>query len=183
MTSDPSRTRLIAVEDAVALAALVAANRAFMAPWDPVRHDEFYSEAGQRAVIAGLLRDHADGRALPHVILADDGTVAGRITLGGIARGPAQSAGMGYWVAQELNGRGLATEAVARIKELAFGPLGLHRIQAETLPHNVASQRVLARNGFERYGYAPRYLRIAGDWQDHVMFQAVHDSWTGPAAV
>ncbi|WP_062463128.1 GNAT family N-acetyltransferase [Demequina soli] len=181
--TDTPRTRLIALDDAAELAGLVAANRAFMAPWDPIRSDVFYTEPGQRVVIAALLEEHAAGRALPHAILADDGAIAGRITLAGIARGPFQSAGMGYWVAKELNGRGLATEAVARVTALAFGELGLHRVQAETLPHNLRSQGVLERNGFERYGYAPRYLRIAGEWQDHVMFQVLHDAWAGEVAV
>jgi len=35
----------------------------------------------------------------------------------------------------------------------------------------VASQRVLTGNGFERIGIAPKYLRIAGEWQDHILFQ------------
>ena len=55
--------------------------------------------------------------------------------------------------------------------ELAFGALALHRVQAETLRHNVRSRRVLAKNGFERIGMAPKYLRIAGEWQDHDLFQ------------
>ena len=54
---------------------------------------------------------------------------------------------------------------------LAFDDLGLHRVQAETLPDNVRSQRVLARNGFVRYGLAPQYLTIAGRWQDFEMYQ------------
>jgi ribosomal-protein-alanine N-acetyltransferase len=51
--------------------------------------------------------------------------------------------------------------------------LGLHRLQAATLPHNEASQAVLTRVGFERIGFAPSYLKIAGEWQDHVMFQLI----------
>ena len=53
----------------------------------------------------------------------------------------------------------------------AFKKLGLHRVQAETLLDNTPSQRVLERNGFVRYGLAPKYLNIAGRWQDHIMFQ------------
>jgi ribosomal-protein-alanine N-acetyltransferase len=49
--------------------------------------------------------------------------------------------------------------------------LRLHRLQAATLLHNVGSQRVLAESGFERIGLAPRYLQIAGEWQDHLLFQ------------
>ena len=52
--------------------------------------------------------------------------------------------------------------------------LALHRIEAGTLPHNTASQVVLGRNGFVRYGLAPQYMSIAGRWQDHVLFQVLN---------
>ena len=58
---------------------------------------------------------------------------------------------------------------------MAFGELGLHRIQAGTLLHNTGSQRVLERNGFQRFGVAPQYLRIAGQWQDHALYQLISD--------
>ena len=82
---------------------------------------------------------------------------------------------MGYWVDRERNGRGLASDAVAAMLDLAFGPLRLHRVQAETLRHNVRSQRVLIKNGFDHIGTAPAYMRIAGEWQDHDLFQKLAD--------
>ncbi len=56
---------------------------------------------------------------------------------------------------------------------MAFDDLGLHRIQAGTLVDNVRSQRVLERNGFVRFGVAPAYLHIAGEWRDHALYQVV----------
>jgi ribosomal-protein-alanine N-acetyltransferase len=56
---------------------------------------------------------------------------------------------------------------------VAFVELGLHRVQAGTLLHNVGSQRVLERNGFTRIGLAQDFLKIAGRWQDHILFQLV----------
>jgi ribosomal-protein-alanine N-acetyltransferase len=106
-------------------------------------------------------------------VLDDDGTIAGRINVTGIVRGAFQSANLGYWVAEAANGRGLGTSAVAAVTELAFGELGLHRLQAATLLHNAASQKVLTRNGFVQIGMAPEYLRIAGRWQDHLLFQVL----------
>ncbi|MET0414973.1 MAG: GNAT family N-acetyltransferase [Actinoplanes sp.] len=167
-------TRLAAVDDAPALAAQLRANRDFLAPWEPARSDEYFTDDGQRQVLADMLRQWADGTTLPHVIVAD-GEVVGRIALTNIARGPFQSGQLGYWVAAKVNGRGVATAAVADVVRTAFGALGLHRIEAGTLVHNVASQRVLERNGFQRYGLAPRYLRIAGGWRDHVLFQRLSD--------
>ena len=71
----------------------------------------------------------------------------------------------------EATGRGVATAAVGQALQIAFGELGLHRVQAEILPHNHASRRVLEHHGFQRYGLAPQYLRIAGRWQDHELWQ------------
>jgi ribosomal-protein-alanine N-acetyltransferase len=168
------RTRQLEPADAAEVAALHAANRAFMAPWDALRDDAFYTEKGQREDLERLLAGQRVGTTVPHGILDDDGTLIGRITLNGIVRGPFLSCAMGYWVAEGANGRGLASAAVARMLVLAFDELGLHRVQAETLLHNVRSQRVLAKNGFVRYGEAPGYLRIAGRWQDHAMFQRLN---------
>ena len=78
------------------------------------------------------------------------------------------------------NGRGLATVAVAELVAIAFDELGLQRIAAGTLLHNARSQSVLERNGFARYGMAPAMVHIAGQWQDHVMFQRLNDRWLPP---
>lgn len=102
--------------------------------------------------------------------------VVGRFNLTGIVRGPFQSAGLGYWVDQEYAGRGLASAAVKVLVETARAELGLHRIEAGTLRHNVGSQRVLLKSGFQQFGLAPKYLQIAGTWQDHNLYQTIlHD--------
>jgi [ribosomal protein S5]-alanine N-acetyltransferase len=63
---------------------------------------------------------------------------------------------------------------------LAFGEAGLHRLRAGTLLHDVASQTVLRRNGFTPIGVAPRYLRIAGRWQDHLLLPLLADETATP---
>ena len=72
-------------------------------------------------------------------------------------------------------GRGLASAALAEIVDFGFGELELHRLEAGTLVDNVASQRVLEKNGFERFGLAKRLLLIAGEWRDHVLFERIAD--------
>jgi ribosomal-protein-alanine N-acetyltransferase len=168
-------TRLLRIDDAPELAQLLTGNREFLAPWDPVRPDAYFTEDVQRTLAVEALGEHEAGRRLPHVILDDDGRIAGRITLNSIERGAFLNCRVGYWVAESANGRGLASKALAEMKRIAFAELGLHRVAAGTLVHNERSQRVLLRNGFERIGLAPRYLNIAGEWQDHVLFQAIND--------
>jgi len=167
-------TRLVATSDAPELAALLAANRKFLAPYEPFRPEDYYTAEGQRTYLEDVLRTTAAGLTLPHVIVVD-GRIVGRITLSGITRGPFLSASVGYWVAESANGRGVASAALARILRVAFDEMGLHRVEAGTLVHNAASQRVLERNGFRRYGLAPRYLKIDGDWRDHILFQRLAD--------
>jgi ribosomal-protein-alanine N-acetyltransferase len=164
-------TRLISTSDAADLAALLTANREHLAPYEPDRPADYFTEAGQRRVIEDLER-RTD--SLAHVIV-EDGRIAGRVTLSTIVRGPFQSAALGYWVDGRSTGRGLATAAVRAIVRIAFDDLGLHRIDAGTLVDNLGSQRVLAKNGFQRYGLAPRYLKIAGDWRDHTLFQLLNE--------
>jgi [ribosomal protein S5]-alanine N-acetyltransferase len=166
-------TRLIARADAAELADVLTANRTFLAPWEPLRPDSYFTADVQLAGITDTLQRHQQGLVLPLVIVDSD-RIVGRITLNGIVRGPFLSCSVGYWLAEAATGRGLATAALREITGIAFGELGLHRIQAETLLHNVPSQRVLERNGFVRIGMAPDYLCIAGRWQDMILFQLVN---------
>jgi [ribosomal protein S5]-alanine N-acetyltransferase len=168
--------RLLTTDDAPVLAELVTANREYLAPWEPLRGEDYFTVAGQLVRIDNALDGYRQGNTLPCVIVDDTGAVLGRITLNGIVRGPFQSCSVGYWVSQSATGRGLATAALGDIIGLAFGQLGLHRIQAETLLDNVASQRVLARNGFVHIGMAPSYLKIDGRWQDMNIYQVVNEA-------
>jgi [ribosomal protein S5]-alanine N-acetyltransferase len=168
-------TRLVTLDDAPALAELLQVNRTFLAPWEPVRDDDYFTVAGQSAALTSALERYEQGTALPSVIVDESGRVVGRITLSDIVRGPFQSCHLGYWLSSAENGRGLATSAVRDIIRVAFEELRLHRIQAGTLLHNVRSQAVLERNGFIRFGVAPAYLNIAGQWQDHALYQIVND--------
>lgn len=166
-------TRLISLDDVPTLVELLRANREFMSPWEPDRDEEFFTAPGQQDSVRAALERYEQGAALPHVILDATDRVVGRITLNEIVRGPFQSASMGYWLNRSDNGRGLTTTAVMHVKDVAFDELGLHRIQASTLLDNVRSQRVLERTGFVRFGLAPAYLHIAGQWRDHALYQVL----------
>ncbi|MGI3783103.1 MAG: GNAT family N-acetyltransferase [Janthinobacterium lividum] len=166
--------RLVQPDDAAALAALVVRNREALAPWEPLHPDDYFTEAGQHRVLVQALARRARDEQHPSVVLVD-GRPAGRINLNDVVRGAFQNAHLGYWIDEQHQGRGVATAAVRAVLATAFGELGLHRVQAGTLLHNHASRRVLAKNGFTEVGLAPRYIRIAGRWQDHVLHQRLAD--------
>ena len=165
------RLRPTSPDDASALAALAVAQREHLVPWEPTRPESWFTAEGQREVLEQADADRAAGRSHAFVITDGSCTLFGRLNLARVVRGAGQFCSLGYWVAREATGRGVATAAVGQALQIAFGELGLHRVQAEILPHNHASRRVLEHHGFQRYGLAPQYLRIAGRWQDHELWQ------------
>ena len=168
-----SLLRPLTRDDVPALAELTRANREFLAPTSPLRAEEYFTDEGQERAASKGLQAAENGTALPMVIVDGAGNLVGTLNFNSIIRGAFQSASIGYWVSQDRNGEGFASAAVAAAKRVASGDLGLHRLQGETLVDNEASQRVLIKNGFVQYGQAPEYLKIAGRWQDNLLFQVI----------
>jgi [ribosomal protein S5]-alanine N-acetyltransferase len=168
---DGYEIRTLEREDASALAAAYRRNREHLAPWDPVRPERFFSDAGQRGEVEARLGVIAQGSGASWV-LVHEGAIVGRVNLNNVVRGVFQSASLGYWTDGAHTGRGLGTSMVEHAVEQAVG-LGLHRLEAGTLVHNLASQGVLRRAGFSGFGKAEKYLFIAGAWQDHLLFQRI----------
>lgn len=168
--------------DGEELAAAYTRNRAHLEPWEPLRSEEFFTAARQHQLIAEALRAVVDGRSASYVLADGERRIVGRVNLSDIVRGALWSAHLGYWIDRGLAGRGLMRRAVDTVCALARDDFGLHRVQAATLVHNEASQRVLRATGFTRIGSAPRYLRIAGEWQDHVLFQRILEDAPGSGA-
>lgn len=166
------RVRVLRLSDAEGMLAAYQRNRDHLAPWEPVRAEKFFTLDGQRASIESKVALFIAGSDVPWVLLDGD-LVVGVMTLSSIVRGPFLSAHLGYWVDKDHNGRGIGSAAVAYAVDAARQELGLHRLQASTLPHNAASQKILKRSGFEEIGLAPEYLKIAGAWQDHILFQRI----------
>ncbi|KKB76568.1 GCN5 family acetyltransferase [Devosia soli] len=112
-------------------------------------------------------------------VFLDDGTetLVGGITLSNVRRRAAQFVSLGYWMGKSFAGRGLMSEAVGVALGFVFETLDLHRVHAAFLPHNIASRRVLEKNGFVEEGFAERYLQIDGRWEDHVLMGLTRERW------
>ncbi len=109
------------------------------------------------------------------VCLAGPGELVGVINLNNIIRGYFQSAFLGFYAFLPHAGHGLMLEGMHLAVGEAFGPLGLHRLEANVQPANQRSLRFVQRAGFTREGFSPRYLHIDGDWRDHERWALVRE--------
>ncbi len=152
-------------------AQLRAESRAFLTPWEPTWPEDDLTRAAFRRRLRRQVEDMARDESFAFLIFdAASDALLGGLTLGGIRRGVAQAATLGYWMGERYAGRGRMTRAVAAAVRYGFSTLRLHRIEAACLPENVASMSLLERNGFRREGLARAYLRIDGGWRDHVLY-------------
>jgi ribosomal-protein-alanine N-acetyltransferase len=103
--------------------------------------------------------------------------ILGRINLGGVLRGAFQNAHVGYWIDRDHQRRGLTSEGVVGALAFAFGVAGLHRVQIAIMPRNAGSLRVMEKIGARKEGFAERFLRIAGQWEDHLIFAVTSEDW------
>lgn len=148
---------------------LIAANlaaRAFHAPWVA----PFGTEAAFEAWWAGI----EQGRRVALLVEAE-GALAGVFNLNEIVRGGFQSAYLGYYGYPGFGGRGVMAQGLGLVLAEAFGPIGLHRVEANIQPGNARSIALVKRAGFRLEGVSPRYLFIDGAWRDHERWARLAD--------
>jgi [ribosomal protein S5]-alanine N-acetyltransferase len=167
--------------DIAELRSLLVRNADHLRPWSPSpppgANPAGFTELGRS--IARHRRDWKAGTGYVFVTLlrGPREPIIGRIALTSVTRGPFLSAQLGYWLDAGHVRRGLMSEAVDCALAFAFEQLKLHRIQAAVMPNNHASRHILHKRAFREEGYAERYLRIAGKWEDHVLYGLTSEEW------
>ena len=157
-------------------AGLRAQSRDFLTPWEPIWPANDLTRTAFRSRIRQYWRDIDEDVAYPYFIYTADGErLVGALTLSNVRRGVAQTATLGYWIGAPYARQGYMTSAVRLICDFAFRHLGLHRVEAACLPHNQASVALLRKCGFAQEGLARGYLKIAGEWRDHLLFARLSD--------
>jgi len=171
--------RLPTVDDAAAICDYVNRNRDFLAEWEPLRIDDYYTEPFWRDNVAEMQLNFEAGRQVDLYMFAKDAPerVIGKISFSGIIRGAFQACYLGFALDQEAQGKGLMYEALTAAIIYMFKEQNIHRIMANHLLHNRRSETLLHRLGFVREGVAKEYLLIAGHWQDHVLTSITNRRW------
>ncbi|WP_327267700.1 GNAT family N-acetyltransferase [Streptomyces sp. NBC_01218] len=149
-------------EDAAEFTARARESRALHHPWlSPPTSEEAY------AVYAARLRQSPDREGFLVGEHAAGGAIAGFVNINNIVLGAFRCGALGYGAFAHAAGRGVMSEAIGLVLEYAFGPLGLHRLEANVQPANARSIALVRRAGFRLEGFSPDFLRIDGAWRDH----------------
>jgi ribosomal-protein-alanine N-acetyltransferase len=169
------RLRPPGAADYTAWSKLRGDSREFLTPWEPTWAPDELSRAAFRRRLRRYTQAARDGTGYMYFVFdrrTDE--LLGGCQLSNIRQGVAQSAAsLGYWMGRRHAGKGLMTEAVTTLVRHAFDRMGFHRVEAACLPTNVASRRVLTKAGFTAEGTARKYLKINGEWQDHLLFAII----------
>lgn len=143
----------------------------FLSPWSPTLPPTFYTRAFQLNKIKTEQKLLREKKSLRFWIFALEDTqqqsILGQIHFSNIVWGGFRSCYLGYSMAESVNGRGLMTEALSAAITYIFNHWHLHRIEANIMPRNLASIRVVKKLEFVNEGRSIKYLKINGQWEDH----------------
>ncbi len=160
-----------------AWAQLRAESRDFLRPWEPTWARDDLTRSAFRRRLRHYQRDMRADYTYPFFIFRkSDNALVGGITLSNVRRGVAQCGSAGYWVGERYARQGYMSAAMKLFIDHAFHTLKLHRVEAACLPANSASIALLEKNGFHKEGFARQYLRIDGQWRDHVLYARITDA-------
>lgn len=185
LSHGPVGVRPLRLRDASAWGEIRVRNEGWLAPWEgrqpalPVgTWAERHSAAVFATMVRALRREARAGRCLPFAVTYE-GRLAGQVTMSGVLRGAFDSGSVGYWVDERVSGQGVTSTALALVVDHCFGPVGLHRVEADVRPENARSLRVVEKLGFREEGLHRRYLYIDGDWRDHRCFAVLREDAPG----
>jgi ribosomal-protein-alanine N-acetyltransferase len=179
LESERTILRLAQVDDVPAIIQYYTENKVHLAPLEPTKSDDFYTESYWYFEVKGRLNAFGAGQSLKLFLFKkeDSKVIIGSINFANFVRAVFQSCTLGYSVAAAEEGKGYMTEALTVAINYVFIELNLHRIMAAYIPHNQRSGRLLKRLGFLVEGYARDYLMIDGQWQDHILTSLINPNW------
>ncbi len=172
------KLRMLDEKNAPQVLDYVVRNEQFLFPWEPLRTPDYYTLERQWE----LLRFDQSSMALEQLLKvwlfkqAEPNRIIGSIALSNIVRGAFQSCHLGYKLDGEEVNRGYMEEALRAVVSIAFEELRLHRIEANIMPRNGASLRLVEKLNFQPEGLARKYLKINGKWEDHIHMTLINEA-------
>ena len=172
---DEITIRLLSRDDAKELFEFETENREyFESVWLP-RNVAYYEWASFLEMLHDSLEKQENDQSYIYSIFDRQGKMVGRISLMYVERGYLNMAEIGYRLAKHCHGRGYATAAAGLALERAKDVHKLHKLEAVAALENIASQRVLEKNGFRFVGKYEKHIFLNGKWEDSLLFEKILD--------
>ena len=154
-------------------------NRAFLAPFEPTRSNDFFKEDFWRGQVERNLIEFNYNQSLRLFVFEQENpdTIIGIINFTQFFRDPLHACTLGYSLAENKQGNGYMSEAASLCIRYVFDELNFHRIAANYMPRNQRSGNLLKKIGFMVEGYARDYLLINGKWEDHILTGLMNPHW------
>ena len=169
--------RLFEESDAQELYALVDANRAYLARWLPWV-DATRGPEDVLSFIRAARKQLGDNDGFPLAIV-DGPNIIGAIGILSIDW-THRSTSIGYWLAEDRQGRGTMTEAVRALTTHAFKVWKLNRVEIRAAVGNARSRAIPERLGFSEEGVARQAERIGDRYEDSVVYSMLGADWSQP---
>lgn len=153
-------------------------NRKFLEPFEARHEESFFTLARQCEILKKDMEGAKNYASARFYICpkANPDCIIGTAALNNIVWGCFESCYLGYKLDGGYLNRGYMTQAVTAVVRFAFETLRLHRIEANVMPRNKRSLRVLEKCGFREEGMARNYLKINGVWEDHIHMVRLNDN-------
>ncbi|WMJ22462.1 GNAT family N-acetyltransferase [Paludicola sp. MB14-C6] len=178
---ETNRLKLVLADISIAkdLVLYYQRNKDFLRAFEPLREESFYTFDYQQKLLQNEMNQIKDDSSYRFYIYEkrDFNRIIGMIGLNNIVRGAFQSCFLGYKLDCEKQNIGYMTEAVLECTRIAFEELHLHRIEANVMPRNTPSLRVLEKCGYQNEGISKNYLNINGTWEDHIHMVCINQSY------
>lgn len=152
-------------------------NREFLNEWEAIKEKEFYTKKYHEEQLGKEL-DKIKNRGLFKLWIFkkdDHSKVIGSVAFNNIVEGSFMSCHLGYKLDKNEINEGYMTEAIKEGIKIMFDEFKLHRIEANIMPKNARSLRVVEKLGFYNEGLAYKYLKINGRWEDHIHMVLLND--------
>lgn len=153
-------------------------NKLFLEKWEPIKSDVFYTKEYQEEQLENELTNIENKRSLRLWIFkkGNSDRIIGSVSFSNIVWGAFLSCHLGYKLDKDEINKGYMTEAIQKGIEIIFEDYKLHRIEANIMPSNKPSLRVVEKLGFYNEGLAYKYLKINGKWEDHIHMVLLNNS-------
>ena len=145
-------------------------NREYFERSLPPRQAHYFDLEGFKEITRELLREQENHDVYMHLIRDAQGTMVGRINLSILGK-DRKTAELGYRIGEIVTNLGYASEAVKLVLDKAFTTYGLHKIIAGTARDNLASQRVLLKNGFTFSRIIENDFQMHNEWIHTAVFE------------